>query len=329
MNLGFVSSAFLCQNFLVPRFIALIIALELLASSSQAQTSSSPAELAVDHVKLIKSLDDAAMKRGETLYQTLCIACHGTPTKPGSLPLSRAFWKEPFKNGGDLHGIYRTLTTGLGLMPPWPMLTPAQKYDVAHYVREQMVKPTNAAAYAAVTEAYLAKLPKPQGEFVETAEMKEFKQGPKFLRMDFGPALMWTVEAAPGNIAYKGIAVRLDEGAGGVSKGRVWMLYDHDTMRVAAAWAGDKFVDWRGIAFDGSHGTHTKIIGETAFVNPNTPGWANPVKGDYDGDGKSDVAVFRPATNEWYISYSSGGGPTQRVFGRSGDIPTPSLVNPR
>ncbi len=271
----------------MPRLPALSLAILFIASSlSHAQIPptlpQSPAELAVDHVKLIRKLDDAAKKRGEALYQTLCVACHGTPEKAGSLPLSRAFWKEAFKNGGDLHGIYRTLTTGLGLMPPWPMLTPAQRYDVAHYVREEFVRPTNAAAYQPVTEAYLAKLPKPRGEFVESAAMKEFQQGPKYLRMDFGPALMWTLEAAPGNIAYKGIAVRLDEGAGGVSKGRVWMLYDHDTMRVAAAWSGEKFIDWRGIAFDGSHGTHTKIVGKTAFVNPNTAGWADPATGRYD-----------------------------------------------
>ncbi|MFN0078065.1 MAG: DUF6797 domain-containing protein [Prosthecobacter sp.] len=284
------------------RFITLTAAL-FVAHIASAQTllPPSPAELAVDHVKLIRALDDAALKRGETLYNTLCIACHGTPEKAGSLPLSRAFWKEPFKNGGDLHGLYRTLTTGLGLMPPWPMLTPAQKYDVSHFVREKFVKPTNAAAYTLVTDAYLTKLPKPQGEFVETAAMKEFQQGPKYLRMDFGPALLWTLEAAPGNIAYKGITVRLDEGAGGVSKGRVWMLYDHDTLRVAAAWAGDKFVDWRGIAFDGSHGTHTSIVGEKAFVNANTPGWANPATGRYDearllGD---DKLPYGPLPRDW------------------------------
>ncbi len=271
---------------LMLRLITLITACCLPASIAVAQTPValplSPAELAVDHVKLIKGLNAAAMERGETLYKTLCIACHGTPERAGSLPLSRAFWKEPFKNGGDLHGIYRTLTTGLGLMPPWTMLTPQQKYDVSYFVREKYVKTANPTAYGPVTEAYLAKLPKPQGEFVETAEMKEFQKGPKYLRMDFGPALMWTLEAAPGNIAYKGIAVRLDEGPGGVSKGKAWMLYDYDTMRVAAAWTGDKFVDWRGIAFDGSHGTHTKIVGETAFVNPNTPGWANPATGGYE-----------------------------------------------
>ncbi len=96
-----------------------------------------------------------------------------------------------------------------------------------------------------------------------------------YRRMDFGPALFWTYQVAPGNIAQKGIAIRLDDGPGGLSKGRAWMVYDHDTMRVAAATTGE-FVDWKGIAFDGSHGTHTGLRGEKHFVNPVGPGWASP-----------------------------------------------------
>ena len=102
-----------------------------------------------------------------------------------------------------------------------------------------------------------------------------FAAAPPYQRMDYGPALFWTLQVAPGNIAQKGIAIRLDDGPGGVSKGRAWMVYDHDTMRVAAATTGD-FVDWKGIAFDGSHGTHTSLSGERHFVNPVGPGWASP-----------------------------------------------------
>src|SRR5688572_14858225 len=106
------------------------------------------------------------------------------------------------------------------------------------------------------------------------------KMLPPYQRMDFGPALLWTLQVAPGNIAQKGIAIRLDDGPGGVNKGRAWIIYDHDTMRVAAATTGS-FIDWKGIAFDGSHGTHTSLIGDRHFVNPSAPGWASP-------DGKWD-----------------------------------------
>jgi hypothetical protein len=66
------------------------------------------------------------------------------------------------------------------------------------------------------------------------------KTPPPYRRMDFGPVLFWTLQVEPDNIAQKGIAVRLDDGPGGVSKGRAWMIYDHDTMRAAAATTGDR-----------------------------------------------------------------------------------------
>jgi len=122
---------------------------------------------------------------------------------------------------------------------------------------------------------------------------------PPYRRMDYGPALFWTYQVAPGNIAQKGIAVRLDDGPGGVSKGRAWMVYDHDTMRVAAATTGE-FVDWKGIAFDGSHGTHTSLKGERHFVNPVGPGWASP-EGKWD-DARvvgRDNRMFGPLPREW------------------------------
>ena len=126
-----------------------------------------------------------------------------------------------------------------------------------------------------------------------------FAASPPYQRMDYGPALFWTYQVAPGNIAQKGIAIRLDEGPGGVSKGRAWMIYDHDTMRVALATTGD-FVDWKGIAFDGSHGTHTSLSGERHFVNPAGPGWASP-KGSWDDVrlvGK-DKKRYGPLPREW------------------------------
>jgi hypothetical protein len=48
------------------------------------------------------------------------------------------------------------------------------------------------------------------------------------------------------------------------------------------------------------------------------------VPADYDGDGATDVAVYRNATGEWFVAYSSGGlGYTGWGAPWLGDIPVP------
>ncbi len=99
--------------------------------------------------------------------------------------------------------------------------------------------------------------------------------------MDYGPFLTTTIEVDRENIAYKAIAIRLDEGAGGVAAGSAFVAFDTDTLRYAALWTGPGMIDWRSVVYDGSHTTHPSLVGQRMFVNPVGPGWADPDRGSF------------------------------------------------
>ncbi len=226
----------------------------------------------IDHAGLLASLDDEAYQRGAAIYNRLCINCHGTHDQPGSLPTSLRFAAGQFKNGADPLSMYRTLTRGFGMMTPQTWMVPQQKYDVIHYIREDYLRSRNPSQYVELTPEYLANLPPGDTRGPAPVEVLEWE------RMDYGRNLIATYEVGDTgrNFAYKGNAIRLDSGAGGVSRGRQWMLYDYDTLRVAAAWSGNGFIDWNGINFNGRHGIHPRLVGDVIFETPSGPGWARP-----------------------------------------------------
>jgi putative heme-binding domain-containing protein len=234
-------------------------------------------EADLDHAGLIASLDAVSLRRGEAIYHRLCVSCHGTKDQPGSLPTSLRFASDKFKNGSDPYRMYRTLTTGFGLMTPQTTLVPRQKYDVVHYVRETYLRRHNPTQYTHVDRAYFDRLPKGSSRGPEPVA------GEPWSAMDYGPSMMGTFEVGKDgkNFAYKGIAVRLDHGPGGVAKGTSWALYDHDTLRLAAAWTGKGFIDWNGIHFNGRHQVHPRLAGKVHVATPAGPGWADPDTGSF------------------------------------------------
>jgi putative heme-binding domain-containing protein len=251
----------------------------------------------IDHAGLIAGLDDGAFKRGEAIYNRLCINCHGTKDRAGSLPTSLKFASGKFRNGFDPFTMYQTLTRGFGMMVAQTWMVPSQKYDVIHYVREAYLKPHNSSQYQQIDDAYLAGLPKGRSRGPEPSNIEPWAS------MDYGPSLVNTYEIGNdgSNFAYKGIAVRLDPGPGGVSRGNAWMIFDHDTLRVSGAWTGKGFIDWQGIHFNGRHQIHPRIVGDLQFENPTGPGWASPETHSFEDPrlrGRDD-RPYGPLPRKW------------------------------
>jgi putative heme-binding domain-containing protein len=280
----------------------------------------------LDHAGLIRSWNDKSLSRGKALYNGLCINCHGTKEEAGSLPNALRFASGKFQNGFDPYSIYKTITHGYKMMLPQRQLVPQQKYDVIHYIHETYLKEHNASQFTKINDTYLASLPR--GKLRGPAPVKD----EPWSEMDYGPFLISTYEvvgpdtlprqgipeeekknaAREGrpagevwppntNFAYKGIAVRLDAGPGGVAAGSHWLAFDHDTMRVAGAWSGKGFIDWNGILFNGSHAITPRTVGQLHFGNLPGPGWAHPITGSFEDPrirGK-DGRAYGPLPRAW------------------------------
>ncbi len=206
------------------------IAIKLQPSEESLRLRIPTYESDLDHRGLIVDWNDASLERGEAIYQRVCQNCHGTIDQAGSLPTSLRFAEGKFKFGKDPFSMYQTLTHGGGMMLPQTWMVPQQKYDVIHYIREHFLREHNPDQYVATTDKYLASLPGgssrgPEPEVIEP-----------WITMDYGPMLITTIQFGKGadNIAQKAIAIRVDDGPGGIARGSAWMAFEHDTLRMAA-----------------------------------------------------------------------------------------------
>lgn len=272
----------------------------------------------VDHAGIISDADRDGYKRGERIYSSNCINCHGNDEIEGSIPLSTKFWAQDLKSGSDAYSMYQTISRGYGSMPPQPVLTPQQKYDVISYIRQKYIKDREQGDFVVSTPGYLAGLPEgtsrgPETKpyqpwadmnygnfFINTYELVDEKTGIERFHSP-GPSPYPDENYLKNNFAYKGIAVRLDKGQGGVSKGKAWMMFDHDLMRVAGGWTGNGFIDWNGILLNDKHETYPRTIGKLHFETPVGPGWANPETGSFKDPRfrARDGRAFGPLPKKW------------------------------
>ncbi|MCR9293234.1 MAG: c-type cytochrome [bacterium] len=267
----------------------------------------------IAHAEIIRAWNDESYERGQKIYRRVCMNCHGSLDQEGSLPTSPRFARDKLKNGSDPYRMYQTLTHGYGLMVAQRWMVPQQKYDVIHFIRESFFREHNRELYQELDDTYLDQLPPGDSFGPEPARMDAY------VTMNYGPSLNHTYEielnnsgenvgqdlgrnprsqnpwanpdeyfsaATAPNYAYKGIAVRLDPGPGGISRGSHWMVYDHDTLNMHAAWSrtdeSNAFIDWCCIQFDGQHNVHNRLVGEIHFQNRVGPGWGQPLTGVLD-----------------------------------------------
>ena len=274
-------------------------------------------ESQIDHAALIGGWDEEFYHKGMVTYRKACYSCHGDLEQQGSIPNSRQFWSEPFKNGSDPYAMYQTLTQGYGLMPPQVLLTPREKYEVIHFIREEFIRENNPDHYFEVTDDWVASLPEGNTLGPEPSPYHPWAD------MDYGNVLIHTYELASSdapprgisggrsplpnedfrdvNFAYKGIAMRLDTGKGGIAAGNAFALFDHDLLRFTGFWTGEGFIDYEGILLNDEHNIFPRTVGTVQVQNPITPGWAHPQSGTYDDPRfvAVDGRPFGPLPRNW------------------------------
>ncbi len=168
----------------------------------------------LDHAGIISTLGRRDFTAGEAIYHGYCFNCHGADGNTPSLPTARAFGTQKLKFGADPYRMFLTLSKGNGLMAPMTHLTPHERYQVAHYIREQFVKP-NQLDEVKVDQAYLAALP--QGT--------DSGQRVLSVQRDFGPALASQLSRS----VNSALTIRL---------GSLNLSYDLHRMDIAGVWSG-------------------------------------------------------------------------------------------
>ena len=271
----------------------------------------------LDHAGIISDWSEEFYHRGMVTYRNACFSCHGNPDQQGSIPNSRQFWTEPFKNGADPYSMYQTLTRGFGSMPPQVRLTPREKYEVIHFIREEFLNQHNPDQYFEVSDDWLASLPAGDSLGPDPQPYHPWTE------VDYGNYLMRTYELSDSsdpprvisggrsplpnedyrdlNFAYKGIAMRLNAGDGGVAAGNAFALFDHDLFRLAGFWTGEGFIDYEDILLNDRHNIYPRTVGSVQFENPVAPGWANPATGGFDDPRFTavDGRQFGPLPRDW------------------------------
>lgn len=213
----------------------------------------------LDHAGIIKKLRQRDFDAGKRIYHGYCFNCHGSDGNTPALPTARAFGKDKLKFGNDPYRMFMTLSRGNGLMAPVVHLTPKERYQVIHYVREAFMKSLN-DDYFTVNNEYLESLPKgtDNGTRVD------------FVDRDFGPALASQLERQFSSV------LTVDLGSAAIS-------YDLHSMNQAGLWEGG-FLDLTNTQHMRDRGEGTANPNGTAIDALSGWQWGHENSLDYSRD---------------------------------------------
>lgn len=168
----------------------------------------------LDHAGIIRGMGKRDFAAGEAIYHGYCYSCHGRDGNTPSLATARAFGKEKLKFGADPYRLFMTLSKGNGLMAPMTQLTPKERYQVAHYIRQQFIKP-GGIQQVDIEDDYLASLPEGSDS------------GERILSVarDYGPALASQLQRR----VNSALTIKL---------GPLTASYDLHRMDLAGVWSG-------------------------------------------------------------------------------------------
>ena len=222
--------------------------------------SLSAAPNTVDHAGILKSLNQDDFAAGEAIYKTLCTNCHGADGVNPPLPTARAFGKGELKFGADPYAMFLTLTNGNGLMGPQTWMTPKERYQTIHYIRQKFMKPMR-DDFVGITPKYLQGLPKVEAVAETKVEIER----------DFGPALASQLTRE----ISSALTIKLNS--------KTTISYNLHTMDQAGLWKGG-FLNLKATQHYRERGGGVAEPGGTPLEGLQTWQWAHDGTFDYPTD---------------------------------------------
>lgn len=190
----------------------------------------------IDHATVIRELNSSTFQKGEAIYKSACVACHGE-RGTSSLPQARSFSRDTLRFGNRPFDMWKTITYGAGMMPAQSWMSPQERYYVIQYIREQFIKDSNAHQYFNITDEYLATLPKSKRsreDYLKTIKADALKGSLQYgqdwfgsTKSDYGSAIYSQLK----DHTTAALTVLLDE--------HVTISYNLLRMGLTAAWEGE------------------------------------------------------------------------------------------